>query len=65
MEILFREEMKKQVISMSEFEQKTVKSRATISNIERGQTSPTLEQLEAFAQVLHVKITDLFDSPYK
>ncbi len=65
MEILLREVRKKQGKSMRELEEKSGWSRATISNIERGQTSPTLEQLEAFAQVLHVKITDLFDSPYK
>jgi transcriptional regulator with XRE-family HTH domain len=40
-------------------------SKSTLSNIESGKTSPTLEQLETLARALNVGINDLYDSPLK
>lgn len=40
-------------------------SKTTLNYIENGITSPTLRQLELIARALGVKMTDLFDSPYK
>ncbi len=37
-------------------------SYVTVSNIERGDQSPTLEQLSAFADALEVSVTDLIES---
>lgn len=40
-------------------------SKSTLNNIENGRTSPTLNQLEAIANALDVRITDLFESERK
>jgi transcriptional regulator with XRE-family HTH domain len=40
-------------------------SKSTLNNIENGKVSPTLDELEAIAKALNVKITDLFDSDCK
>ena len=40
-------------------------SKTTLNYIENGITSPTLRQLELIARALDVKMTDLFESPYK
>lgn len=40
-------------------------SKSTLNNIENEYTSPTLIELELIAKALQVRITDLFDSPYK
>ena len=40
-------------------------SKSTLNNIENGRTSPTLDQLEAIANALDVRITDLFESERK
>ncbi len=37
-------------------------SYVTVSNIERGDQSPTLEQLIAFAEALEVSVTDLIEN---
>ena len=37
-------------------------SYVTVSNIERGDQSPTLEQLNAFALALDVSVSDLIDN---
>ena len=40
-------------------------SKTTLNNIENGKVIPKIDQLESIAQALNVRITDLFDSPYK
>lgn len=40
-------------------------SKSTIDRIVNGTVSPTLDTLEELAIGLKVRITDLFDSPYK
>lgn len=40
-------------------------SKSTIDRIMNGTVSPTLDTLEELAIGLKVRITDLFDSPYK
>lgn len=40
-------------------------SKSALNNIENGKVSPTLNELEAIAKALDVRITDLFDSEYK
>lgn len=40
-------------------------SRSTLSNIENGKTSPTLENLEKIAKGLGCRMSDLYDSEYK
>lgn len=40
-------------------------SKSTLNNIENGRTSPTLDQLDAIAKALNVRITDLFESERK
>ena len=40
-------------------------SKTSLNDIENGKISPTLYQLEAIARGLDMRITDLFDSPYK
>jgi transcriptional regulator with XRE-family HTH domain len=39
--------------------------RSTLHDIVTEKTSPRLKDLEAIAEKLEVKITDLFESPYK
>ena len=40
-------------------------TKSTLNNCENGKTSPTIHQLEKIAEVLHIKITDLFESDFK
>ena len=40
-------------------------SKSTLNNIENGRTSPTFDQLDAIANALGVRITDLFESERK
>lgn len=40
-------------------------SKSTLNNIENGKTSPTLDELEAIAEALNLRITDLFESERK
>ena len=40
-------------------------SKSTLNNIENGRVSPTIKQLETIAKALGVKISDLYESPYK
>lgn len=39
--------------------------RSTLSDIISGRTSPRLDTLEQLARKLKVRISDLYDSPYK
>ncbi len=40
-------------------------SKTTLNDIENGKLSPTLNQLEAIAMAMDIRITDLFESEYK
>ena len=50
---------------LEQFEQKTGISHGALHNYETGKRSPRMTQMEDIAKALDVKITDLFDSPYK
>ena len=40
-------------------------SKTTLNDIENEKLSPTLNQLEAIARAMDLRITDLFESEYK
>lgn len=40
-------------------------SKSAISKIMNGEVSPTLNTLEAIAKGLKIRISDLYESPYK
>lgn len=65
MEILLSKIMYERNLSVRQVEQMTGVSKSTIDRIVNESVSPTLDTLEAIAKGLNVKITDLFDSPYK
>ncbi len=65
MEILTWQARTQKNMTLKELSAMTGISKTTLNYIENGITSPTLRQLEAIAQALDVKMTDLFDSPYK
>ena len=50
---------------LEQLEQRTGISHSALHNYEMGKRSPRMTQMEAIAKALDVKITDLFDSPYK
>ena len=64
MEILLSKIMSERNLSVRQVEQMTGIPKSTISDIMNGK-SPRLDTLEQLAIGLKVKITDLFDSPYK
>ena len=65
MEILTWQARTQKNVTLKELSAMTDISKTTLNYIENGITSPTLRQLEAIAKALDVKMTDLFDSPYK
>lgn len=65
MEILTWQARTDRHLTLMQLEALTGISKSTLNTIENGITSPTLRQLEAIADALDVKITDLFDSEYK
>lgn len=52
-------------LTLYQLQELTGISKTTLNNIENGKTSPTLNQLEAIACALNVRITDLFQSDNK
>lgn len=52
-------------ISLRKLEELTKISKTTINEIENGNVSPNLDQLEKIAIVLNSKISNLYDSEYK
>lgn len=52
-------------LSIRQVEIMTGISKSTIHRIMNGEISPTLETLECLAKGLHVRISDLYESPYK
>ena len=52
-------------ISTEKLAEMTGISKSTINNIDNGKTLPRIDQLEAIAKALDVRINDLFESEYK
>lgn len=65
MEIKIWEQRTKKRWGLEKLEQKTGISHGALHNYETGKRSPRMTQMEDIAKALDVKITDLFDSPYK
>ena len=64
MEILLSKIMHKRNLTVRQVEQMTKVPKSTINDIMNGK-SPRLDTLEQLAAGLKVKISDLYDSPYK
>lgn len=65
MKILLADIMYKKKVSARQLASITGISKSTINNIANEVYSPTLDTLERLAAVLRVRISDLYDSPYK
>lgn len=52
-------------VTLVELSKSTGISKSTLNNIDNGKVSPTIKQLEAIAKALEVRISDLYESPYK
>lgn len=52
-------------LSLRQLAQLTGIGKSTLHRIENEETSPTLNQLEAVAKALNMRICDLFESDYK
>lgn len=52
-------------LTLKQLEGLTGIGKTTLNNIENGLVSPSLDQLETIARALDMRITALFDSPYK
>lgn len=65
MEILTWQARTKKGLTLIQLSSVTGISKTTLNTIENGITSPTLNQLEAIARALNVRITDLFESDVK
>lgn len=65
MKVLLREVLHEKRISYRRLAILTNIKRSTLHDIATEKTSPRLKDLEAIAEKLEVKITDLFESPYK
>lgn len=63
--VLLKEIMHKKGISYRKLAILTGIKRSTLHDIAAEKTSPRLKDLEAIAEKLEIKITDLFESPYK
>ena len=65
MKILLPQIMYEQHVSVRQLADMTGIPKSTISNIMNEKYSPTMDNLERIAQALQVRISDLYDSPYK
>lgn len=65
MEVLTWQARNKRGLTLKQLEAVTGIGKTTLNNIENGLVSPTLNQLEAIARALDVKMSDLYDSVYK
>ena len=65
MEVLTWQARNKRGLTLKQLEAATGIGKTTLNNIENGLVSPTLNQLEAIARALDVKMSDLYDSVYK
>ena len=65
MKILLQEYMYNKNLTIRQVSVVTKIPKSTISNICNGKRIPRMDTMEELAKGLKVKITDLFDSPYK
>lgn len=65
MKILLADIMYNKKISARQLASMTGISKSTINNIANEVHSPTMDNMERLATVLRVRISDLYDSPYK
>ena len=65
MEVLTWQARTEKGLTLMQLSAMTGISKTTLNTIENGITSPTLDQLDAIARALNVKIIDLFDSDNK
>lgn len=65
MKILLKEICKRNKVSTRQLEMMSNISRSTISRIQNETLSPTMDEMEALAEALHMKISDLYESKYK
>lgn len=65
MKILLGEIMYQRNLTIRQVSLLTGLPKSTISDIASGSTSPRMETVEQLAAGLKIKITDLFESPYK
>ena len=65
MKILLEKIMQDRNLSIRQVSILTGVPRSTLSDIICGRTSPRLDMLEQLARGLKVRMSDLYDSPYK
>lgn len=65
MRILLWEARQGKKLTLKQLETASGISKTTLNDIENGKLSPTLNQLEAIAKAMGLRITDLFESEYK
>lgn len=65
MKILLREYMYNKNLTIRQVSVVTKISKSTISNICSGKRMPRMDTMEQLAKGLKIRITDLFESPYK
>lgn len=65
MEILLDKIMYDKNLSVRQVSIATGISKSTINRIMRGEVSPTINTLELLAKGLKIRISDLYESPYK
>lgn len=65
MKILLQEYMNNKSLTVRQVSMLTEIPKSTISDICNGKIMPRMDAMEELAKGLKVKITDLFDSPFK
>lgn len=65
MKILLDKIMFEKNLTVQQVSIKTKIPKTTLIDIKNGRSSPRMDTMERLATGLNVKITDLFDSPYK
>ena len=65
MKIILDIEMAKRNLSVRQVSRMTGIPASTISDIMNGKSMPRMDTMEMLAKGLHIKISDLYNSPYK
>ncbi len=65
MKILLQEYMYSKNLTIRQVSVVTNIPKSTISNISSGKRMPRMDTMEQLAKGLKIRITDLFESPYK
>lgn len=65
MKILLQEYMYSKNLTIRQVSVATNIPKSTISNISSGKRMPRMDTMEQLAKGLKIRITDLFESPYK